>query len=456
MPRSLTQAIEDAGSVVKLLRESTAIPQVVPVVPFEYTNWISEHLALRDTCSLYDQSHHMVTVTMEGPDLIPFLERIGVNSFKNFPVNRAKQLVACAPDGNLIGQGILFHVSENRVLLVGPHPIMDWVEYNHAVSSTRIKFTREGTSLTRAGNPTYFRYQLQGPTALDIMRECLGEEPPELKFFHMGNVRIAGRSVTLLRHGMAGLPGFEFFGAWEDQQAVLGAVLEAGERHGLSRAGAGTYFSGRPSGYFPAVVPAIYTSPELADYRDWLTERSWEATAPLGGSFDPESIEDYYLTPFAVGYGKIISLDHDFIGREAIERMIEAGEPERKKKVTLIWNSEDVVGVYRSFFTDELPAKFIPMPIGKYSTIQLDRVLVGGRTVGVSGWLEASAEDRAILSTAIIDADAAQEGDEVTILWGESPNSHKIKVEPHKQVELRATVAPSPLGEYARTAYRKD
>lgn len=455
MTRSLTQAIREAGSAVNLLRNSAAVPQLVPVVPTQYTNWISEQLALRDSCSLYDQSHHMVTVTIEGPDLVPFLARIGVNNFEKYAVNNAKQLVACAPDGNLIGQGILFPVSENRVLLVGPHPIMDWVEYNHSVTPNRLKFTREGTSLTRPGPPSYFRYQLQGPTALDIMRDVLGEEPPALKFFHMGNVKIAGRDITLLRHGMSGLPGFEMFGSWDDQPSVLGELLSVGEKHGLSRAGADTYFSGSGSGYFPAVVPAIYTDPSLSDYRDWLTDHSWEATAPLGGSFNADNIEDYYLSPFAVGYGRIISMNHDFVGREGIQKMIDSGESTRKKKVTLIWNSDDVVEIYRSFFEDEVPAKFISMPVGKYSTIQLDTVLSEDREIGVSGWLSASAEDRAITSTAIVDADI-NEGSQVSIVWGETPNSAKIRVEPHRQVEVRATVAPSPLGEYARTAYRRN
>lgn len=456
MSRSLTEAIAEAGSPVQLLRNSTAVPQTVPVVPAEYTNWISEQLALRDSCTLYDQSHHMVTVTMEGPDLIPFLEKLSINNFKNFEVNRAKQMIVCAPDGNLIGQGILFHVKQNKVLLVGPHPVMDWVEYNHATTATNIKFTREGTSLSRQGNPTYFRYQLQGPTALDIMRDLLGEEPPQLKFFHMGNVTIAGKPVTLLRHGMAGLPGFEFFGEWADQHAVLEAVLASGKNHGLSRAGGLTYFSGRPSGYFPAVVPAIYTLPELEGYRNWLTDRSWEATAPLGGSFEDENIENYYLSPYDVGYGHIVSFDHDFIGKEALEAQVASGRSEKMKKVTLIWNDDDVVDVYRSFFRDEVPAKFISMPVGKFSTIQFDAVQIDGKTVGISGWLDASVEDKALMTTALIETEHAVEGSEVTVLWGESPNSAKIKVEPHRQVSIRATVAPSPIGEYARTQYRKN
>jgi hypothetical protein len=40
-----------------------------------------------------------------------------------------------------------------------------------------------------------YRYQIQGPKALDVMRKVLGTEPPKLKFFAMGHVSIAGRHV---------------------------------------------------------------------------------------------------------------------------------------------------------------------------------------------------------------------------------------------------------------------
>jgi hypothetical protein len=45
-------------------------------------------------------------------------------------------------------------------------------------------------------------------------------------------------------------------------------------------------------------------------------------------------------------------------------------------------------------------------------------------------------------------------GSEVTVLRGESPNSRKPAVEPHTQVEIRATVAPAPLVSFARDSYR--
>ncbi|WP_233576051.1 hypothetical protein [Saccharopolyspora rhizosphaerae] len=43
-------------------------------------------------------------------------------------------------------------------------------------------------------------------------------------------------------------------------------------------------------------------------------------------------------------------------------------------------------------------------------------------------------------------------GTEVTVLWGEEPISGKRAVELHREVEIRATVAPAP---YVQDSYRK-
>ena len=46
----------------------------------------------------------------------------------------------------------------------------------------------------------------------------------------------------------------------------------------------------------------------------------YEGSASIGGSFSSASIEDYYFTPWDLGYGSYVKFDHDFIGREALER----------------------------------------------------------------------------------------------------------------------------------------
>ena len=69
----------------------------------------------------------------------------------------------------------------------------------------------------------------------------------------------------------------------------------------------------------------------------------------LGGSFYSPAIEDYYATPWDLGYGHLVKFDHEFVGREALEAMVD--EPHRSK-VTLVWNADDVLGVFQRLFED--------------------------------------------------------------------------------------------------------
>jgi glycine cleavage system aminomethyltransferase T len=127
----------------------------------------------------------------------------------------------------------------------------------------------------------------------------LGGPVPEIRFFNFVELRIAGRPVWVMRHSMTGSPGFELSGPWEDREAVLGALLEAGQRFGLRRLGPLAYFTNAlESGWFAAPLPAIYTGEELRPYREWLPVTAAEATRAIGGSFYSPNIADYYVTPY--------------------------------------------------------------------------------------------------------------------------------------------------------------
>jgi vanillate/3-O-methylgallate O-demethylase len=120
---------------------------------------------------------------------------------------------------------------------------------------------------------------------------------------------------------MAGQDGFEFIGSWPDAAAVLDALLSVGAPLGLVRVGPWAYASASvESRWIPSPIPAIYTDLDLAGYRSWLPLFGIEGQRPLNGSFFSEDIEDYYCTPYELGYGPSVSFNHDFIGREALEK----------------------------------------------------------------------------------------------------------------------------------------
>ena len=61
--------------------------------------------------------------------------------------------------------------------------------------------------------------------------------------------------------------------------------------------------------------------------------------------------------------------------------------------------------------------------------------------VGASMFSGYSYNERAMLSLGIIDAEYAKPGTQVTLVWGEKPNTKKTTTEPHRQIEIRAIVA---------------
>src|SRR5438067_11737474 len=126
--RTLEEALQAARSPVELLRNSQIGPYAFPVVRAEFTNWRDEQRAWRETCALFDQSHHMTDLYVEGPDALKVFSDLAVNSSRNFKVNTAKQVVAANQRGYVIGDAILFHLSEYRVDLVGRPPAAKWAQ----------------------------------------------------------------------------------------------------------------------------------------------------------------------------------------------------------------------------------------------------------------------------------------------------------------------------------------
>ena len=65
--RSLEDKLQEAGGAVEMARNSQIGPYVYPAVPAEFTNWRDEQAAWRETSALFDQSHHMTDLYVEGP-----------------------------------------------------------------------------------------------------------------------------------------------------------------------------------------------------------------------------------------------------------------------------------------------------------------------------------------------------------------------------------------------------
>ena len=455
MSESLQQKLDAAGDIVGLLRNQQAGPNPYPGVPAEYSNWRNEQAAWSKSAVLFNQSYHMVELYVRGKDAFKLLEYLAINSFKNFAVNKAKQFVPVTPDGYVIGDVILFYLNEEEFSLVGRVPAIEWVEFHAQYGDWDVEVERdERTAMRSDGVRKNYRFQLQGPNAMKILGIAMGETPPDLKFFNMAHIDIGGKDVIALRHGMAGQPGYELFGPWEDYQAVHSALVEAGQNDGLTLVGGRAYSSNTlESGWLPSPLPAFYTgdSQMMKDFREWAGANSYAGMCSIGGSHVPDSVEGYYLTPWDIGYGHIVKFDHDFVGREALEKM--ANET-HKQKVTLALDPEDVLRVMSSLYADGDRAKYFEFPSAVYAMHPFDAVLSDGEQIGVSTWIGYSSNEGAMLSLAMIDPAHVEFGKEVTLVWGEPDGgTSKPTVEPHVQTEIKAIVSPVPYSSVARNSY---
>lgn len=448
MFKSLQDKLDQLGNPAEFLRNVPVGAYIYPVQS-EFSNWREEQRSWRETVGLLDQSLHMTDLYLQGPDAMRLLSEVGVNSFENYGRNKGKQLVCCNHDGYLIGDMILFGLEDDKVNIVGRPVVANWIQYHAASGRYDVTFERDERQINNPDPRKTYRFELQGPKAWELLEKLNGKPIEKIGFFRMGEIEIAGRTVRALGHSFAGAPGLEFWGPWKDRDDIRNAIVEAGHEFGLKLVGGRAYGTcAVEAGWIPSPLQAIYTGDHMRAYREWLPGNCFEAVASIGGSFVSKNIEDYYLTPWDLDYGRIINFNHDFIGREALERMKD--KPHRRK-VTLEWHADDVLAVQASILHGKQNGKFMEMPNAQYAAHPYDMVMSGSRMVGISTYPSYLAVDHQWISLATIDEADATLDREVTIIWGE-PNggSGKPGVEPHVQKEIRARIKPWPYSKLAK------
>ncbi|MGR6924427.1 hypothetical protein ACU635_60115 [[Actinomadura] parvosata] len=456
--KSLQALIDETPNLVDHFYHDTIAPHfrartslTAAYIPPAFTNWRDEQRAWRQSAILFDQSHHMPELFLTGPDALRLLTRVGINSFADFPADRAKQLVVCTPRGHVIGDCICYRLGEDNFELVSGMSVLNWVHYQAETGGYDVTIERDApTPYNPRARRVRYRFQLDGPNAGRIFDDVVEGATPELAFFRTARVRIGGAEVLVLRHGMAGHQGVELSGPYEELDAVRSAILAAGEKYGLVQGGTQAYFSTIfESGWVAYPLPGIYTGEELRGFRQWLPASGWEGNAQLGGSFYSADIEDYYVTPWDLGYDRLLKFDHDFIGRAALEGM--AGLPHRRK-VTLVWHEEDVLRILASQFGTGPRYKSLEFPVSFYGFPQFDEVRAhDGRLAGLSSHCGYNNNDGVVVSLAMLEEEYASPGTEVTLVWGEpAGGSRKPHVEQHEQVHVRATVYPAPYAKHVR------
>jgi aminomethyltransferase len=255
------------------------------LMPVQYSGIKREHEAVRERAGLFDVSH-MGELVIEGPAALATVDRLVTNDVSRLDVGRALYTLCCNESGYILDDLIVYRLEPDKFLVVCNASNRDKIARhlaNHVGDGCTLHDVSDEWSLIA----------LQGPRAQAIM-EDLGAPSAitGLRPFEVAKADLAGVEAWVARTGYTGEDGFELFCGNGEAVTLWRALLSAGESHGLQPAGLGA--------------------------RDTLR---LEARLMLYGNDIDEQTH-----PFEAGLGWVVKLDAgDFIGRDALRRLKEAG-----------------------------------------------------------------------------------------------------------------------------------
>jgi glycine cleavage system aminomethyltransferase T len=215
----------------------------------------------------------------------------------------------------------------------------------------------------------------------------------------------------------------------KDAPLVYQALMAAGQPFNLVRLGMRAYgMNHTENGFAQAFIHFLPAWAQDEDFMDYLNGKYDALLAKLPGSAGVD-ITRRYFNPIDLGWGHMITFDHDFIGRAALEV---AMQQQAKKIVTLEWYADDIKDIYASYFESGESFEFMEFPANPIWTTQssivvADEVQIDNRSIGISSGRIYSFYYRRMISLAVIETEYAIEGTTLEVIWG-NPGKRQKKI----------------------------
>jgi len=260
-------------------------------MPVQYSGIIDEHMAVRNAAGLFDVSH-MGEVFVTGPSARDFVQHLVTNDVDKLYDGRAMYTAMCKLDGGIVDDLLVYRRSEESYMLVINASNIDKdVAWMHANNPMEAKIADVSAAMGLLA--------LQGPHAFAVAQQLTNLDLSGIKYYHFIEAEqgaFAGCSSAILSHtGYTGEAGLELYVPAGEVANLWKKLLEVGARQGLKPAGLGARDTLRLEAGFSL-------------YGHELTE-------------DTNTIE--------AGLGWVTKLDTDFIGRDALAAVKEAGAERR-------------------------------------------------------------------------------------------------------------------------------
>jgi aminomethyltransferase len=263
-------------------------------MPVEYSGLIAEHTAVRTGVGIFDVSH-MGDIQLRGPGSLAAVQYLLMNDASKLQVGQAHYSAMLYENGTFVDDVVLHKLSDNDYLIV----------INAGTREKDVQWVRKqighmpGVHVNDFSD-YYTQLAIQGPKAAETLQKLTSTDLSTIKNYWFTWGEVCGcHNVMIARTGYTGEDGFEIYIPSDEPTSgrVWGEVLAAGAEFGIIPCGLGS--------------------------RNTLRLES--AMALYG-----HEISDT-INVFEAGLGRYAKLDKgDFVGRDALMAVQEAGGPKRK------------------------------------------------------------------------------------------------------------------------------
>ena len=249
-------------------------------MPLQYSSIREEHRAVREAVGLFDLSH-MGELQVEDE---PLGQRVLSRDLGKLRPGRIQYALLCNQAGGIVDDVLVYAMADGSYFMVVNAGNQDsdfaWVQRQAMSDETVFNVGRDWALIG-----------VQGPKAAGLVQRLSAVDLAGVRYYTFVEGRVAGVPCIISRTGYTGEDGFELFSGNDGAVPLWRALLEAGQDVGIRPAGLGA--------------------------RDTLR---LEAGMRLYGND-----MDVNTNPLQAGLEWTLSLDHDFIGRDAIVQARERG-----------------------------------------------------------------------------------------------------------------------------------
>lgn len=189
-------------------------------MPIQYSGIIQEHLAVRNSCGIFDICH-MGELIVRGVGAEDLLNYITVNDVKSMSVGDAQYSAMCYENGGIIDDILIYKYADKYMLVVNSSNLeqdFSWLK----------KYKRDDVELIDISAETGL-IALQGPDSRNILQKCVELDLTDIPFYTFIESNIGGFNATFARTGYTGELGFEIYADKDDIGQIWDIIMDTGD-----------------------------------------------------------------------------------------------------------------------------------------------------------------------------------------------------------------------------------